>query len=154
VAERYAGLGHGTVENVRILRELMTTTRPSDYPVLFHLSGLSLEGLRVFDLGGTTGDLFYLYNRYLRFPASLHWTVHDLPANLESGRNFARQCGETRLQFTDQPHGASGYDLLLVSGALHYFDFTLAGYVAGLDPRPQHVIINRTPLVGMPTAAT
>ena len=154
VAERYAERGHDSAENAHILAELMATTRPSDYPVLLHLAGLPLEGLRVFDLGGTMGDLFYLYDRYLSFPASLSWTVHDLPQNLERGRDLVRRRSESRLQFTDEIYGASGSDVLLVSGALHYFDFTLAEYIAALAQRPRHVFVNRTPLVDAPTAAT
>jgi putative methyltransferase (TIGR04325 family) len=154
VAQRYARHGHDSAENARGLRDDMATTRPSDYPVLFHLLGLPLDGLRVFDLGGTSGNLFYLYDRYLNFPASLRWTVHDLPGHAERGREFARQRGESRLHFTDDPNGASGSDVLLVSGSLHYFDFALADYVAGLGRRPRHVLVNRTPLVNAPTAAT
>jgi putative methyltransferase (TIGR04325 family) len=122
--------------------------------VLFHLGRLPLEGLRVFELGGTMGNTFLLYDRYIGFPRTLRWTVHDLPGNLERGREFARRQGESRLQFADEPQGASGHDVLLVSGALHYFDFTLAGYLAGLAQRPKHVFVNRTPLVDARTAAT
>jgi putative methyltransferase (TIGR04325 family) len=154
VAERYAERSHDSAENAHILAELMATTRPSDYPVLLHLTSLPLEGLRVFDLGGTMGDLFYLYNRYLRFPASLSWTVHDLRHNLDRGRDLARRRGESRLRFSDDISGASGSDVLLVSGALHYFEFTLAEYLAALAQRPRHVFVNRTPLVDAPTAAT
>src|SRR5262249_39015589 len=119
-----------------------------------HLARLPLDGFQVFDLGGTRGDLFWLYDRYLNFPASLRWTVHDLPANLERGRDLARQRGESRLRFSEDVRGASGADLLLVSGALTYFEFPLAEYLAGLARRPRHVVLTRTPLVPAPTAAT
>lgn len=154
VVDRYGRPGHGSAENAHALQDFMSATRPSDYPVLFHLSRLPLEGLRVFDLGGTTGDLFYLYGRYIGFPETLRWTVHDLSPQMERGRELARQRSESRLQFSDDVDGASGHDVLLVSGSLHYFDFTLADYLAGLDQPPRHVIINRTPLVDAPTAAT
>jgi putative methyltransferase (TIGR04325 family) len=154
VAQRYAEPGHESSENLHGLQAFLAKMWPSDYPVLFHLARLPLEGLRVFDLGGTTGDLFWLYNRYINFPISLRWTVHDLPGNLERGLDFAQRQGELRLQFADDIHEASGHDVLLVSGALHYFDFTLADYLAGLARRPKHVFVNRTPLVDAPTAAT
>jgi putative methyltransferase (TIGR04325 family) len=153
-ARKYAAPGHGSDENARALSRSMAKTRPSDYPVLFHLSRLPLEGLRVFDLGGAMGNLFFLYDRYLGFPTSLHWTVHDVPAHIERGRDLARQRCESRLQFSDNLHGASGCDLLLVSGALHYFELSLADYLAGLAESPRHVIVNRTPLVDAPAAAT
>lgn len=154
VVERYAEPGHDSAKNVDGLHAFLARIWPSDYPVLFHLARLPLDGLRVFDLGGTTGNMLLLYDRYLDFPMSLRWTVHDLPGNLERGRDFVRQQSERRLQFDDNPHGASGHDVLLVSGALHYFDFTLAEYVAGLSRRPKHVLINRTPIVDAPSAAT
>lgn len=154
VAQWYARPGADSTEDAYSLQASMSRTRPSDYPALFHLSRLSLEGLRVFDLGGTMGNLFFLYDRYLQFPATLRWTVHDLPANRERGQELARQRGERRLQFTEDVYGASGADLLLVSGALHYFEFMLADYLARLAQRPRHVIINRTPLVDAPQAAT
>ena len=154
VAAQYGLPGADSAEAASALQARLATTRPSDYPVLFHRSRLPLDGLCVFDLGGAMGNIFFLYHRYLAFPPSLRWTVHDLPGNMDRGREFARQRGETRLQFTDDPRGASGYDVLLVSGALHYFDFTLADYVAGLSDRPRHVLVNRTPLVDAPTAAT
>jgi putative methyltransferase (TIGR04325 family) len=154
VAERYAEHGHDSAANARGLRDDMAAARPSDYPALFHLSGLPLDGLRVFDLGGTMGNIFFLYDRYLNFPATLRWTVHDLTGHRERGREVARQRDESRLLFTDDLHGASGSDVLLVSGSLHYFDFTLADYIAGLAERPKHVMVNRTPLVNAPTAAT
>jgi putative methyltransferase (TIGR04325 family) len=154
VVSRYALPGADSVEDARLLQGNMATTRPSDYPVLLHLARLPLGRLRLFDLGGTMGNLFYLYDRYLDFPAGLRWTVHDLPRNRERGREVARLRGESRLDFADDPHAASGYDVLLVSGALHYFDFTLAEYLAALPRRPRHVLVNRTPLVEAPTAAT
>ena len=67
---------------------------------------------------------------------------------------LAKQRSETRINFTDDAHGASGHQVLLISGSLHYFDFTLAEYLGGLEKRPEHVFINRTPLVDAPAAAT
>jgi putative methyltransferase (TIGR04325 family) len=154
VAARYDRPGADSAEDTAALQTFLATTWPSDYPVLLHLARLPLEGLRVFDLGGTMGDLFYHYDRYLAFPASVRWTVHDLPGNMDLGRARARRQGETRVQFSDDLHGASGNDVLLVSGALHYFDFALGDYLKALAQPPQHVLVNRTPLVDQPTAAT
>jgi putative methyltransferase (TIGR04325 family) len=153
-ADRYTEPGHESAENQDDLRVYLARARPGDYPVMLHLGRLLLGGLRVFDLGGSLGNLFYLYDRYLDFPASLCWTVHDLPGPMERGREFARQKGESRVRFTADAGDASGQDVLLVSGALHYFDFALADYLGGLARRPRHVFLNRTPLVDAPTAAT
>lgn len=153
-AATFAQGGHDCAENGQALFDLMEATRPSDYPVLHHLGRLNLDGLRIFDLGGTMGNLFYLYGRYLDFPSSLLWTVHDLPGHMARGREIARQRHESRVQFTDDTFGASAHDVLLISGALHYFDFTLPEYLAQMTSRPRHVLVNRTPLVHAPSAAT
>lgn len=89
IVEQYGMPSHESVANIYALQDLMTATRPSDYPVLFHISRFTRDGLRVFDLGGMMGDLFYLYDRYLGFPQSLRWTVHDLPNQMELGRALA-----------------------------------------------------------------
>ena len=154
IARWYGRPTAGSAESAQGLAVDMSRTRPSDYPVLLHLSRLPLKQLRIFDLGGTTGDLFYLYGRYLDFPPCLRWTVYDLPQNLERGLHQARQIGESHLHFSDELYGASGHDVLLVSGALHYFDFELADYLAALPEPPRHVFINRTPLVDLPSKAT
>jgi putative methyltransferase (TIGR04325 family) len=146
--------GHDTPENGQALSDLMLSTRPSDYPVLHHLGRLQLNGLRVFDLGGTMGNLFYLYGRYLDFPPSLCWTVHDLPGHMRRGRELARERNEMRLQFSDDVRGAANHEVLLISGALHYFDFSLSDYLADMPERPRHVLVNRSPLVNAPDAAT
>jgi putative methyltransferase (TIGR04325 family) len=48
----------------------------------------------------------------------------------------------------------SGHDFLLVSGSLHYFTFNLPEFLSRLEGKPRHVLINRTPLVNAPEAAT
>ena len=45
-------------------------------------------------------------------------------------------------------------DLLLVSGALHFFDPPVYHMVAELPEKPAHVLINRSPLIDGPTKAT
>ena len=152
--ERYSLFGHESAQNVQGTQVDRSRRTLSDYPVIYHLSRLRLEGLRVFDLGGSIGNIFYLYNRTLNFPDRFSWVVNDLPANMEFGRIFARDRGETRVQFANDPRDADGADVLHISGALHYFPFALADYLTGMTRRPPHVIINRTPLVDQPTAAT
>jgi len=57
----------------------LTPCAKSDYPVLFYLAPLVPALRSVFDLGGNVGNLFYSYQSKLSFPASLTWTVYDLP---------------------------------------------------------------------------
>jgi hypothetical protein len=65
---------------------------------------------------------FSSYKRYLNFPPSLVWQVYDLPKWTDEGRRLAEEHDEKQLEFTRNWEDASGADLLLVSGALHFFD--------------------------------
>jgi putative methyltransferase (TIGR04325 family) len=59
--------------------------RPSDYAVLYWLSKISAEELRIFDFGGNVGNLYYSYSTYLEGTRSLDWIVFDLPSVIEEG---------------------------------------------------------------------
>ncbi|MGH6800797.1 MAG: methyltransferase, TIGR04325 family, partial [Methylocella sp.] len=133
---------------------LAEVPRPSDYAVLFHMRGLILDGAKIFDFGGSTGNLFYLYDRYLDLPPDCSWLVYDLPVWVESGQNIAASRGENRLRFTRKLEDAAGAELLIASGSLHCFDTPLSEMVAGLSEKPSHILINRTPLIDGPTKAT
>lgn len=150
----YAALGHEGITNVRHHLELSERARPSDYAALFHLRPLVPDLGKVFDLGGNAGNLFYCYARYLPLRPDLRWTVLDLPANMAAGAEIARERGAAALHFAGDWTQASGVDLLLVCGSLHYFDKSLPEMVGELPVRPAHILINRTPLVeGAPAAA-
>jgi putative methyltransferase (TIGR04325 family) len=70
-----------------------------------------------------------------------------------SGRTNAEEHDEEQLEFTRNWEDASGADLLLVSGALHFFDPSVYHMVADLPEKPIHVLINRSPLIAGPTKA-
>ena len=127
---------------------------PSDYPALFHMRGLIYDRAKIFDLGGSIGNLFYLYDRYLNLPSDCIWLVFELPALVELGQNLATTRGENRLQFSRKWEDAGGAELLIVSGSLHYFDTPLSQMVAGLPEKPSYILINRAPLIDGPTKAT
>ncbi|MDP1698896.1 MAG: TIGR04325 family methyltransferase [Xanthomonadaceae bacterium] len=120
----------------------------SDYPVLYWLTQLLATGQhRVFDLGGHIGIKYYAFRRYLHYPPALRWVVHDVPAVLAQGRQFAAEHDpERRLDFAASPDDASGCDVVLSTGALQYLDYTLAELIARLPQRPQHVLVNLTPM--------
>ena len=145
--------GHEGLTNVRHHLELSSHTRPSDYAALFHMLPLAPTLRTVFDLGGNAGNLFYCYARYLSLPSALRWTVLDLPGNMAAGEEIARERGADSLCFTADWSEASGADLLLVCGSLHYLEKPLPEMVRELSIRPAHILINRTPLVEGPPAA-
>jgi putative methyltransferase (TIGR04325 family) len=120
-------------------------TRESDYPVLFFLSPIASELRTVFDLGGSIGNLFFQLDRHLHFSHELVWTVHDLPFKRAAMLEFARRRNEERLRFSDHFYSASGVDLFIVAGAIHFFEPTLADLLTPLERLPKHVIVNRSP---------
>jgi putative methyltransferase (TIGR04325 family) len=127
---------------------------PSDYPALFHMRGLIYDRAKIFDFGGSIGNLFYLYDRYLHLPGDCTWLVFELPALVELGQNLAAKRGENRIHFSRKWEDATGAELLIASGSLRYFDTPLSQMVSGLPEKPSHILINRTPLINGPTKAT
>ncbi|MBR0668048.1 methyltransferase, TIGR04325 family [Roseomonas hellenica] len=124
----------------------------SDYPALFHLD-TNREAIRtVFDLGGNAGAMFYRYDEHLRWPADFAWTICDSPKNLEYAARHAKKRREERLLFTTMPETMDGSDLLLISGALQYYQDPV-GMVAAAPNRPRFILVNRSPLTSMGTYA-
>jgi putative methyltransferase (TIGR04325 family) len=146
VASRYISVGHASRENIQIQLARSKSPRPSDYPVLFHMDRMTSSALRVFDLGGNVGNLFYCYAQYLNFGPDLRWTVYDLPEVVEIGEKMAIERQEKRLIFTCDIERVRECDILLVSGSMHYFESTLPELLTAWHSRPAHIIVNRTPL--------
>jgi putative methyltransferase (TIGR04325 family) len=153
-ARPYAEGGHENAEHAKLLMSLAEVPRPSDYAAFFHMRGLILDGAKILDFGGSIGNLFYLYDRYLNLPPDCIWLVFELPAWVELGQNVATKRGESRLRFTRKWEDATGAELLIASGSLRYFDTPLSQMVSGLPEKPSHILINRTPLINGPTKAT
>jgi putative methyltransferase (TIGR04325 family) len=149
---RYGAGGHEHSQNVKTHLGIHKA-RPSDYAALFYIRPILSRLHRVFDLGGNVGNLFYSYSNYLEWPSDFSWQVLDLPANMVTGEAIAKERGADRLRFTDDWMDASGVDLLIVSGALHYMERPLWEMIGELQDRPAYVLINRAPLTdGAPVA--
>jgi len=121
------------------------STRESDYAMLFFLSAIKRELKSVFDFGGGIGNLFYVLDRHLHFSDELVWTIFDLPTKAQSALAFAKLKNENRVTFATELSSASGADLFVAVGALHFFEPTLAELLRPLSSLPRHVILNRTP---------
>ena len=126
--------------------DLSKSLRPSDYAVLFWLARIGSRDLRVFDFGGNIGNLFYSYSPYLKESRPLVWRVYDLPVILHEGRRIAAERGATQLRFSQSIADASTCNVLLVSGALHYWEKSVQAFIEQFAPRPEHVFINRSPI--------
>jgi putative methyltransferase (TIGR04325 family) len=99
-------------------------------------------------------DDFARSSRYLNFSKDLVWQVYELPEMIELGQQIAMTRGGKQLQFTRNWSDASGADLLLASGSLHYFDPPVYHMLAKLPHKPLHILINRSPLIDGPTSRT
>lgn len=126
--------------------------RPSDYSVMFHLERMLPGVKRLVDLGGNVGNLFYCYSRYLNLPEGFRWVVVEITSVAEAGAALAKERGEQRLQFVERLEDAAGNGqdadtVLLVSGALHYFETPLGEMLAQAGLAPAHVIVNRSPVL-------
>jgi putative methyltransferase (TIGR04325 family) len=144
-AARYIAASHDHPWQISLHAQFAEVTRESDYPVLFFLAPIAPKLETAFDLGGSIGNLFFQLNRHLPLSERLVWTVHDLPFKKTPFQEFAKKKGESRLRFTEDISSASGVDLFIAVGALHFFDLKLAELLRPLDKLPKHVIANRSP---------
>jgi putative methyltransferase (TIGR04325 family) len=118
--------------------------RMSDYPVLVWLN--QARPRRLFDFGGSVGNLYYLYKDYLDLSPTFSWIVHDLPEVIEKGQALAAARNASTLSFSSQLSDGKDCDFFLVSGALQYWEDSMAALFAAMGTRPEHVIVNRSPL--------
>ena len=142
--------GHTHADAIRQHVGFSERARPSDYPMLLHLDRLMPTLKRVVDLGGSTGNLFYCYAKYLAFPQNMMWTVVDLEASLAEGRRIALERAEDRLHFAADLAGCDGADVVIISGALHFIDAMPPTLLAGWKTLPRHILINRSPVSESP----
>lgn len=118
--------------------------RMSDYPVLYWLSRIRPKVL--FDFGGSVGNLYYLYKDYLDLSPPFSWIVHDLPEVVEKGKALAATRDASTLSFSSRLSDGKDCDFFLVSGALQFWEDSMASLFAALGTHPEHVIVNRSPL--------
>lgn len=140
-------VGYDTTELASWYRERLDTVYVEDYPVLFWMQRL-LPGLkRVFDFGGHIGLHFYAWNKVMNWPATLRWTVSEVPAVVDEGRAFAKERGATQLDFTARPQDCDGADLFLASGSLQYLEpGFLPSLLGEVKQRPKHVLLSKLPV--------
>ncbi len=147
-APRCKPIGYDNPSSAEIYVDRLQRILPSDYPVIYWLACLFSAGCRtVLDLGGNVGNSYYAYSRYLKYPDSVEWIVHDVPAVLRVARRLACDNEQAEaLKFVDRCSDAGCVDILLSNGALQFLPVTLSGLMATLAGRPRHLLINRFPL--------
>jgi len=140
--------GYDNKASADLYRERTRRVYISDYPVMFWLARLFESGANsVFDIGGHIGIGYYAYQKYVRFPETIRWRVLDVPAVNKAGEEFALEHDKARrLDFTDKPADADGYDIIFASGSLQYLEYTLADLIGQLARPPKHLVINLMPI--------
>lgn len=150
----YQRLGHESQENMQLHLDLSSDLRPSDYAAIYNLQPRASELNCVVDYGGNCGNLYYLYASKLNLPDANRWIVFDLPKCTSFGEKLAREREATALEFTNSPPLDASVDLLLFSGALHYFPEPLSALLGQYKKRPTYVMVNRTPFTTRDTCIT
>ncbi|MBB5057845.1 putative methyltransferase (TIGR04325 family) [Granulicella aggregans] len=153
-AGKYRVPSHEHPDNISIHSYRTEEVRESDYPVLFHMQRLMGEVNSVLDIGGSIGNLFYGYSKYLSYPPGMTWTVCEVPDTIIAGSHLAQQRNEHRLRFVERIQDCDAVDAVIISGALHYFEQLPPALIEGLRRQPRHVFINRTPVIYGPSAFT
>lgn len=140
-------VGFNCPEYTQEFKDRLTRIFPYDYPVLFWLKGVLAEGCRVFDLGGHIGFQYYVYSKYLAYPAGMSWMVCDLPEITRAGEDLARAEQRSGISFTNRLEDACGSDVLIAAGSLQYIESpSFSVLLSGLDRKPVHLLLNKLPL--------
>jgi putative methyltransferase (TIGR04325 family) len=138
--------GHEDPNEVKVHLRLAESLRPSDYAALYWISRIQPRNLKLFDFGGSVGNLYYSYSPYLRELESVEWTVFEIPNVVETGREIAAERKAAGLRFVDCVDSFRSEQILLVSGAFHYWEQDIPAFVRHFGDSPQHLIINRSPV--------
>jgi putative methyltransferase (TIGR04325 family) len=127
---------------------------PFDYPVLFWLREAFEAGASsVLDIGGSIGNQYYAYGKYLKYPSGLSWRVHELPAFIKVGQELAQKRNAPNLSFSDQLDPAQmDADVWIAAGAIEFIEAVqLDQLLAQARKRPRHVFLSKLPLHDGPT---
>jgi putative methyltransferase (TIGR04325 family) len=143
-AKSYTQSGHDK-SAAPIGKYFSTGLRPGDYPVLFWLQRLSAGGLKVFDYGGSVGNVYHSYQPYLSSTDPIDWLVYDLPEVVDAGEEWVREKSLTGLHFTKSICPTTSDRILLISGALHYWEGDMRALMEQFSTPPDHILINRSP---------
>ncbi|MGH9431371.1 MAG: methyltransferase, TIGR04325 family [Terriglobia bacterium] len=146
VARKARPAGHEHPSEIEVHLEFSEGLRSSDYAVLYWLLQISPQGLKIFDYGGSAGNLYYSYSQYLKGVRRLDWTVYDIPSVIEAGERVATQRRAVGLRFARSLGDACDCNVLLVSSAFHYWEDTVEAFLDQFTEPPEHILLTRTPV--------
>ena len=146
-AKRVTYAGHDHPDYLQFQAGLLGRLRPSDYAVLYWLKRINASPLRVLDFAGSVGNIYYSYASHLRqFADEMEWVVFDLPKVVDAGQRIAAERGEKQLRFASSLQGLQGSFVVYVSSAFHYWEKSVAEFVASLPLQREYIIVNRVPV--------
>ncbi|SEG02204.1 putative methyltransferase, LIC12133 family [Bryocella elongata] len=143
---REGSIGHQDPRAIALHRSFEETPRPSDHDAMQQLGSVLPQVKRIVDVGGSVGNIYYLYSKHLAFPPGLEWVVCELGESVKHGRMLAAERGAANLRFEHSLDRCGPADLALFSGSLHYFDEPLPRFLAQLGSLPKYVLVNRSPM--------
>lgn len=138
--------GHEDPAEVSAHLKWSENLRPSDYPALGLIAKIQPHDVKVFDYGGNVGNVYYSYVPHLKGADRIQWVVYDIPAITESGRRIAAERGASELTFVDELDSFRAEQILLISGAFHYWESDVPAFLRQFPERPRHILINRSPV--------
>lgn len=135
--------GYDTDGIAEVSFDAMCRLAPWDYPVLFWLQKIGLEGRTLLDAGGHMGTNHIAFAPYLPL-AGVNWNVLDTSAVIaEAKRRQISGALSAAIGFYDHAKDAPAADILLASGLLQYLDLTFADFLDGLASRPAAILLNK-----------
>jgi len=146
-AARRANLvGHEDSGEIEVHLRHSESLRPSDYAALYWISNIHPRNPRIFDFGGNVGNVYYSYSPRLLNLGNIEWAVFDIPFMLKNGRRIAAERKAASLRFVDSPGAFESDQILLVSGAFHYWEKDIPAFLQLFNNPPKHILINRSPV--------
>lgn len=143
---REGSIGHQDPRAIALHRSFEESPRPSDHNAMEQLRRVLPGVKRVVDIGGSVGNIYYLYSRHIELPGDLEWVVCELDESVKHGRKLAADRGATRLRFEHSLERCGRAELALFSGSLHYFDEPVPQFLMALGELPRYVLVNRSPV--------
>jgi putative methyltransferase (TIGR04325 family) len=139
-------VGHEDPGEIEVHLRHSESLRPSDYAALYWISNIHPRDPRIFDFGGNVGNVYYSYAPRLRALGDIEWSVFDIPSMLENGRRIAAARKAEGLRFMDSAGVFEERQILLVSGAFHYWEKDVSAFLQQFKNPPRHILMNRSPI--------
>lgn len=122
--------------------------RDYDYPMLFWLQSIfnaTTNNVSIVDFGGNVGTHYYAYEKYIRYPEGLKWTVLDVPEIIRFAKELAKTRPSAQLELTDKNDCIEDKDIFMASGSIQYVK-ELASMLKPILKKPRSLLINRIAL--------